>query len=204
MVARRRCARYGSDRHRETILDAASQCVRQAGFHGSNMAKIAETAGLSVGQIYRYFENKEAIIEAIVERNSADICHRFDELGRQRGKLADNLARQCGAALARFDDPGRAALMLEIIAEAARNPKVGKIVQSADARERAMGLRLLETAQPAPCQAKQLAAREEALGMLFDGMAVRVVCNPTADREEVTKILQWLVRMIVDGPTPTM
>ncbi len=43
---------------RQQILDAACDQVRQSGFHGASMADIARAAGLSVGQIYRYFENK--------------------------------------------------------------------------------------------------------------------------------------------------
>ena len=40
---------------RQQILDAACDCVRQAGFHGASMAEIAKASGLSVGLIYRYF-----------------------------------------------------------------------------------------------------------------------------------------------------
>ena len=50
------------------ILDAASRCVVRHGFHGASMAEIAAEASLSVGQIYRYFPSKEAIVHALVER----------------------------------------------------------------------------------------------------------------------------------------
>src|SRR3546814_21159289 len=53
---------------RERILLAAQECFIQHGFHAESMASIAETAGMSAGLIYRYFENKNAIILAIVER----------------------------------------------------------------------------------------------------------------------------------------
>lgn len=52
--------RTDAETRRQQIVDAASACARRSGFHGASMAEIAQTAGLSVGQIYRYFENKEA------------------------------------------------------------------------------------------------------------------------------------------------
>ena len=57
-------------RHR--ILDAAQHCFIEHGFHAASMASIAETAGMSAGLIYRYFENKNAIILAIIERQLAE------------------------------------------------------------------------------------------------------------------------------------
>src|SRR3546814_17854087 len=53
---------------RERILCAAQKCFVEHGFHAASMASIAETAEMSAGLIYRYFENKNAIIMAIVER----------------------------------------------------------------------------------------------------------------------------------------
>jgi AcrR family transcriptional regulator len=55
------------------------------GFHGASMADIAKAAGLSVGQIYRYFENKEAIIAAIVAQDLAEMREKFAEMESQPG-----------------------------------------------------------------------------------------------------------------------
>src|SRR6185312_9438459 len=53
---------------RDQIVRAARRCVVRRGFHGASMAEIAAAARMSVGQIYRYFPSKEAIVHAIVER----------------------------------------------------------------------------------------------------------------------------------------
>ncbi len=53
---------------RDQIVAAARRCVVRNGFHAASMAQIARQAQLSVGQIYRSFPSKEAIIHAIVER----------------------------------------------------------------------------------------------------------------------------------------
>ena len=58
---------------RAEIVAAAQRCFAAKGLHGASVADIAREAGLSVGQLYRIFASKEAIIEAIVSeivRNS--------------------------------------------------------------------------------------------------------------------------------------
>src|SRR3981081_1960655 len=54
---------------RDQILSAATKCFVENGFHGSSMAELAKRAGMSVGHIYHYYESKDAIIEAIVDRD---------------------------------------------------------------------------------------------------------------------------------------
>ena len=56
-------------RQRERILDAAEKCFIESGFHAASMAHIAQTAGMSAGLIYRYFDSKATIVKAIIERH---------------------------------------------------------------------------------------------------------------------------------------
>lgn len=50
---------------RQRILDAAMTCFEQAGPDGTAMQDIVAASGMSAGAIYRYFDSKEAIIEAV-------------------------------------------------------------------------------------------------------------------------------------------
>ena len=47
-----------SQDRRVQILDAAIVCFAKRGFHPTSMHDISAEAGISVGLIYRYFENK--------------------------------------------------------------------------------------------------------------------------------------------------
>jgi AcrR family transcriptional regulator len=47
------------------ILSAAAACFARAGYRGTSMADIAEQAGLSAGALYRYFESKEVLFQAL-------------------------------------------------------------------------------------------------------------------------------------------
>jgi len=57
-----------SDDKREAILGAALQLFAERGFHGTAVPAIAELAGVGAGTIYRYFESKEAIVNALYQR----------------------------------------------------------------------------------------------------------------------------------------
>jgi TetR/AcrR family transcriptional repressor of multidrug resistance operon len=49
------------------ILNAAEAILAQHGFYAFSMHHLAETAGVAAGTIYRYFENKEALMDALQE-----------------------------------------------------------------------------------------------------------------------------------------
>jgi len=50
---------------REAILDAALDLFVERGFFGTAVPEIADRAGVGAGTIYRYFESKEALVNAI-------------------------------------------------------------------------------------------------------------------------------------------
>jgi len=50
---------------RNEIIQAALELIAEKGFHGAPMAMIAEKSGVAVGTIYRYFENKDVLINAL-------------------------------------------------------------------------------------------------------------------------------------------
>jgi len=50
---------------REDIIQAAMALIAQQGFHDAPMSMIAEKAGVGIGTIYRYFENRDVLIQTI-------------------------------------------------------------------------------------------------------------------------------------------
>lgn len=55
-------------RRRDLILDTAADLLAQGGAEAINTNVLAERAGISVGSVYQYFSNKEAILAALGER----------------------------------------------------------------------------------------------------------------------------------------
>lgn len=50
---------------RDEIVRAALELIAEHGFHGAPMALIADRAGVGAGTIYRYFENKDVLINEL-------------------------------------------------------------------------------------------------------------------------------------------
>ncbi|VFR31094.1 Transcriptional regulator, TetR family [plant metagenome] len=100
---------------RQQVLDAATECFRREGFHGSSIARISQTADMSPGHIYHYFVNKEAIVEAIAEREELDMAEliRRTEQDQESGDLVTRLIRRTPEAVERNSNPDNVGLMLE-------------------------------------------------------------------------------------------
>jgi AcrR family transcriptional regulator len=59
-------------RSRETvgyILEAAAQLFGESGYAKTTTNRVAERAGVSIGSVYQYFPNKEALLLALAERH---------------------------------------------------------------------------------------------------------------------------------------
>jgi AcrR family transcriptional regulator len=53
----------------EAIVEAAAQVFERHGYAAGTTNRIAERAGVSIGSLYQYFPNKDAILVALVERH---------------------------------------------------------------------------------------------------------------------------------------
>lgn len=60
---------------REAILDAALALFVERGFYGTAVPEIADRAGVGAGTIYRYFESKEALVNAIYRHQKQTFAH---------------------------------------------------------------------------------------------------------------------------------
>jgi AcrR family transcriptional regulator len=81
---------------RARILDAARQVFAAFGYSAGTTNRIAEAAGLSVGSLYQYFPNKDAILVELVRRHLAEgTAAVVERLGRAGG-LPDRLEDRIG------------------------------------------------------------------------------------------------------------
>ncbi len=53
----------------DTILEATARVLVRHGFDGLSTNAVAEAAGVSIGSLYQYFPNKEALVAKLVERH---------------------------------------------------------------------------------------------------------------------------------------
>lgn len=134
---------------RKKIVQAARELFEEHGFHATGMARISQRSGVLVGQIYRDFANKEAIVAAIVERDLDEFLSP-DALcaAAMRGETAEVRAWIRNFVAGRELPDLR--LVTEILAEAARNERIAQIFRHVDSQLRvqliaALGVLLPET-----------------------------------------------------------
>jgi AcrR family transcriptional regulator len=111
-----------SSERRRQILDAAERSFSRAGFHRTTMQDVAAEAGMSPGNLYRYFPSKDALVAGLCERDRTELAGEFQALNE--GDDFMTAFRALGHK--HFDETalGKARLCLEIWAEAARNPAI--------------------------------------------------------------------------------
>jgi AcrR family transcriptional regulator len=67
---RRRATQERSQQTVAAILEAASQVLRSEGYTRTTTNRIAERAGVSVGSVYQYFDGKDGVLEALIQRET--------------------------------------------------------------------------------------------------------------------------------------
>ena len=58
---------------RDLILRAATRVFAQSGFHQSQVADVAKSAGVAAGTVYLYFKSKDDLLVSIFERSMRDV-----------------------------------------------------------------------------------------------------------------------------------
>jgi AcrR family transcriptional regulator len=187
-------------KQRERILDAAEACFIRHGFHAASMAHIAQTAEMSAGLIYRYFDGKAAIVKAIIER------HLESEHYKKIGQLntAEDVSR---SILETFDcwrrgnDPKmNPVLMIELAAESTRDAEIARAVRTKDrAFEPNMTALVRRIASSRGVKLTTAAARSRAMVLqcLVEGLAMRVVRDPKLQRATLRPALEAVVAVLM-------
>ncbi len=189
----RRWAQERAEARREQVLAAAEECFRSHGFHNTSMAQISKSAQMSPGHIYHYFKNKEDIIRAIVHMDLEDTLAIIRENANQGGDLLEAMLSSVDDGVRRMSNPGKAAITLEVISEAAHNPRVAEMVREMDARLRREIREMLirgRRSRGLSTSEVDLDARVEVMSAIFDGLAMRAVCNPKSDLTDLTRVVK--------------
>jgi AcrR family transcriptional regulator len=92
------------------------------------MHDISAEAGISVGLIYRYFANKEAVISAMADRHKNEIQDVL-ERARQAPTLLESLEILFTAHCCENSPNVVSAFVVDLYAEASRNPQVADLVR---------------------------------------------------------------------------
>jgi TetR/AcrR family transcriptional regulator, repressor for uid operon len=194
---------------RERILEGAERAFVRHGFHAATMQHVADELGMSAGNLYRYFPSKEAIVEELCAVDQAQRARGFAEL------MADsrNIIEAMSAGVRRHvlgKPPEKARLIVEIWAEAGRNPRVAEISRAIDADVLAGIEKLMDAAKAAGVASPRLDSRFGArffftfVAGLFKRMAIEADFDPEAETPVAIGVLKALFagRLSPDPTTP--
>ena len=78
---------------RNQILDGAKRCFMDAGFDAASMNEITASSGVSKGTLYVYFEDKAAILEALIEREKTAALSAFAQTLNAGGTTREAMTR---------------------------------------------------------------------------------------------------------------
>lgn len=193
-------AKAHATHQRERILDAAERCFIDAGFHAASMAHIATTAGMSAGLIYRYFDSKNAIVKAIIQRHlEGEACGMIQHLSTPEdvvARLLDVFDRW-----RRGDDPKmNAALMLDLTSESTRDPEIARAVHDKDhviGTQLAAAVRRIAQLRGVTLTPAAARSRAVILQCLVEGMAYRAVRDPELRRATLKPVLEQMIGVLL-------
>jgi AcrR family transcriptional regulator len=164
-------ARRSAQRRR--ILDAAMACFERSGLDKASMHDIVDESGMSVGAIYRYFDGKEAIVEAVAaERHEYERALLASAIAGSPDDLPGAARRFLSDWFDRVTDPDEARrrrVTVYVWANAQHDPRLRRIV------------------------AEGLAPLDEVVRLLSDARA-RGLLDPGIDPEAFARVLLALVQ----------
>lgn len=140
------------ERSRQTvdvIIEAAAQVFERHGYAAGTTNRIAERAGVSIGTLYQYFPNKEAILAVLLERHAAEAEEVFGEVMQhvvENPHDVDGILRDFVEAMVKLhaNNPKLQHVLLE---EAPRPARVRKALSRAQ-QEAMRGVELLLDRNP--------------------------------------------------------
>lgn len=193
-------------RRRMEILEAAAICFVERGFHQTSMQEICDQAGMSPGALYRYFKSKAEIIEAIAEEDQRETRDFIQQI-EQSESFIDGFLHAAESRINIALKQHYAPLVIEILAEAARNPKVAKKFIANDKQMKTALTKLIKTAIKNGSVNPNLKpdATAELLISIIEGIEGRAILNPGFKLRSVSAMLEQLIhRFLNPKKTPAV
>ena len=184
---------------RALILDAFERCILRAGFHRTTMQDVAKEAGMSAGNLYRYFVSKESLVSGLAERDRERYFADFQKVAEAPDVMGAFLA--LGRHHFVEEKRERCIQFMEIWAESTRNPAVAAVCQAMDREVTQLLIKIIDAAKVAGQvpQSVDSAAMIELLTALGDGLFTHRALDPEYDAEEGFRLVQLVMSAILEG-----
>ncbi|MFN3844792.1 MAG: TetR/AcrR family transcriptional regulator [Paracoccaceae bacterium] len=186
-----------ADQRSAEILDSARRAFSEKGFDGASMQDIARKAGMSVGNFYRYFPSKAAIVEALIALDMAGMEQDFAAILLHPNPI-EALRRTIEQKISQPDCQGDGQIWAEITAAALRKPEIGEatarmedevVIHLTTVFARATGVSIAEASL-------RWSAHAHLLIMMVKACAMQSPRNPIAD--DLTRLVMRNINRTLD------
>ncbi|WP_109419826.1 TetR/AcrR family transcriptional regulator [Proteus terrae] len=183
------------------IIDAAIRCFAVKGFHSTSTAEICHEAGMSPGNVFHYFPNKNSIIEAIALEDAQlfdDIFCRY-EVEEECIQAIIDLMKEI---IELYNHPGYARISIEIFAEASRNVSINEIFIENERNNKQRLIAMLKNGIKKGQIDSTLEPEKMATWLLViaDGSMGRNIIDPEFNERENQTMLEVMLRKMLTKP----
>lgn len=185
-------------RRRLSIIEAAIGLFATKGLARTTTAEIYRAAGTSTGNLFHYFPSKQAIFYGIFELDRSEWDAAFEAAGAEPDPWAA-LMTVVGRIAEEAAHPVMAGLMVEVLAQAHRDPDFAALLAESDRRMMRGVAALVERLRAAGLAEPGLPPETAARWVLTltDGFHGRGYPEPDRDRAaEVTTAKQLIARVL--------
>ncbi len=184
---------------RTAIVEAARDLFYQKGFTGTSYADIAKRTGFAKGNIHYYFNSKDELLKAVVERRVQDIRDLLERWSLGCGPAYDCLRRFVGMIESNAEDLSRYGCPMGSL-----NSELGKNNPDLQKAARLMFdlfARWLEARFRALMPPKQAKEHAEQLMVMAQGVSVtaHTYGDPMLVLRQARVMRRWLKRVCADA-----
>ncbi|MDP4891973.1 TetR/AcrR family transcriptional regulator [Cypionkella sp.] len=181
------------------ILALVRVAFAEKGFDGASMQDLARAAGMSVGNFYRYFPSKAAIVEQLIAHDLAEMEGHFAEIMTSPFPLL-TLKQQVALQIQLHQECVDGQIWAEITAAALRKPE---IAQAADRMEASITANLMqvfarETGLPLAEITKRFQSHASYIVLLVKAASMQAPRAPEARDALNTLILNTIDQMLAE------
>jgi AcrR family transcriptional regulator len=191
----RRSAR--GDATKESILEAARECLREYGYSGTSIRAVAERAGVQLSLVHYHFGSKQAVLVAVLEHENEKL------LERQQALFAgpDPLSAKWRAACRFLEDDlesGYVRILWELWAAGLADDELAARWRDATAGWRRLMAEVVEewsreVGLELPISATAVATL---VANLFQGLEVEILAGVSEDESPHLEVLEAVAQLI--------
>jgi AcrR family transcriptional regulator len=168
-------------RSRELVLDAAERLMAEKGYGAATVAALIEEAGVPASSVYHYFDSKEGVLLAVMERGAERFFEALPDFDRRLGTQTEHLQALVEAVAATLERNPNFLRILVVMATQPVNADGGEVHRVVE-RVRQMALERLQEQMQIVFGLERDGAGADHLARLalaaFDGAFVAYQSNP--------------------------